>query len=259
MSWLYSRVLVVEYLGENYLDGEPSALSNGNNTQLAFLPQDKMMDYSKVSRFGMTFKPLMEQAGEELLMSYQAAFHAKTFLPQEKAQELTENEAECGEKWQGSFAKFDQSSCLWKTHQCSLIEDWELFSEIWPTWGSMRNGACWERQILGLNTTEREFGLLPDNERFFHTPTTGSSGGSNSRKAMQKRGVIWPTPTTGTGGGNAGGSGVRRTAKENGTYVPSSINPNLQEWLMGWPQDWTEIKPLETDKYRKWRLLHGIY
>ena len=259
MSWLYSRVLVVEYLGENYLDGEPSALSNGNNTQLAFLPQDKMTDYSKVSRFGMTFKPLTEQAGEELLMSYQAAFHAKTFLPQEKAQELTENEAECGEKWQGSFAKFDQSSCLWKTHQCSLIEDWELFSEIWPTWGSMRNGACWERQTLGLNTTEREFGLLPDNERFFHTPTTGSSGGSNSRKAMQKRGVTWPTPTTGTGGGNAGGSGVRRTAKENGTYVPSSINPNLQEWLMGWPQDWTEIKPLETDKYRKWRLLHGTY
>ena len=259
MSWLYSRVLVVEYLGENYLDGEPSALSNGNNTQLAFLPQDKMTDYSKVSRFGMTFKPLTEQAGEELLMLYQAAFRAKTFLPQEKAQELTENEAECGEKWQGSFAKFDQSSCLWKTHQCSLIEDWELFSEIWPTWGSMRNGACWERQTLGLNTTEREFGLLPDNERFFHTPTTGSSGGSNSRKAMQKRGVIWPTPTTGTGGGNAGGSGVRRTAKENGTYVPSSINPNLQEWLMGWPQDWTEIKPLETDKYRKWRLLHGTY
>jgi hypothetical protein len=218
-----------------------------------------MTDYLKVSRFGIMFKPLTEQLGQDLLMSYQAAFRAKTFLPQEKVQELTENEAECGERWQGSFAKLDPNSFLWKTHQCSLIEDWELFSEIWPTWGSMQNGACWERQTLGLNTTEREFGLLPDNDKFFHTPTTGSSGGSNSRKAMQKRGVIWPTPTTGTGGGNAGGSGVRRTAKENGTYVPSSINPNLQEWLMGWPQDWTEIKPLETDKYRKWRQLHGTY
>ena len=197
--------------------------------------------------------------GEELLTLYLADFHAKTSLPQEKAQELMVNDQECGEKWQGSFAKLDPSSYLWKTHQCSLIEDWEQFSQIWPTWGSMRNGACWERQTLGLNTTEREFGLLPDNEKFFHTPTTGSSGGSNSRKAMQKRGVVWPTPTTGTGGGNAGGSGVRRTAKANGTYVPSSINPNLQEWLMGWPQDWTEIKPLETDKYRKWRQLHGTY
>jgi hypothetical protein len=259
MSWLYSQVLVAEYLGENCLDGEQSVPLNGSNTQLAYLPQDKMTDYLKVSRFGMMFKPLTEQAGEELLMSYQAAFRAKTSLPQEKVQELTENGQECGEKWQGSFAKLDPSSSLWKTHQCSLIEDWELFSQIWPTWGSMQNGACWERQTLGLNTTEREFGLLPDNERFFHTPTTGSSGGSNSRKAMQKRGVTWPTPTTGTGGGNAGGSGVRRTAKENGTYVPSSINPNLQEWLMGWPQDWTEIKPLETDKYHKWRQLHGNY
>ena len=259
MSWLYSQVLVVEYLGENYLDGEQSVPLSGNSTQLAYLPQDKMTDYLKVSRFGMMFKPLTEQAGEELLMSYQAAFRAKTFLPQEKVQELMESGQECGEKWQGSFAKFDPSSSLWKTHQCSLIEDWEQFSQIWPTWGSMRNGACWERQTLGLNTTEREFGLLPDNDKFFHTPTTGSSGGSNSRKAMQKRGVVWPTPTTGTGGGNAGGSGVRRTAKENGTYVPSSINPNLQEWLMGWPQDWTEIKPLETDKYRKWRQLHGTY
>jgi hypothetical protein len=259
MSWLFSQVLVVEYLGESYLDGEPSVQLSGNNTQLAYLPQDKMTDYSKVSRFGMMFKPFKEQAGEELLMSYQAAFRAKTLVPQEKVLVLRENNQECGEKWQGSFAKYDQSSCLWKTHQCSLIEDWEQFSEIWPTWGSMRNGACWERQTLGLNTTEREFGLLPDNEKFFHTPTTGSSGGSNSRKAMVKRGVTWPTPTTGTGGGNAGGSGVRRTARENGTYVPSSINPNLQEWLMGWPQDWTEIKPLETDKYRKWRQLHGNY
>jgi hypothetical protein len=259
MSWLFSQVLVVEYLGENYSDGEQSVPLSGNSTQLAYCLPDKMTDYLKVSRFGMMFKPLTEQLGQDLLMSYQAAFRAKIFLPQEKVQELTVKDQECGVKWQGSFAKFDPSSSLWKTHQCSLIGDWEQFLEIWPTWGSMRNGECWERQTLGLNTTEREFGLLPDNDKFFHTPTTGSSGGSNSRKAMQKRGVVWPTPTTGTGGGNAGGSGVRRTAKENGTYVPSSINPNLQEWLMGWPQDWTEIKPLETDKYRRWRQLHGTY
>jgi hypothetical protein len=259
MSWLFSQALVEEYLGDICLDGEQSALLNGKPIQQAYCAPGKMTDFLKVSQSGMMFKPLTESLGKELLMSYLGGFHAKIFLPQEKEQELTDNNQECGEKWQGSFAKLDQSSCLWKTHQCSLIEDWEQFSEIWPTWGSMRNGACWERQTLGLNITEREFGLFPDNEKFFHTPTTGTSGGSNSRKAMQKRGVVWPTPTTGTGGGNAGGSGVRRTAKENGTYVPSSINPNLQEWLMGWPQDWTEIKQLETDKYHKWRQLHGNY
>jgi hypothetical protein len=201
MSWLFSQVLVVEYLGDISLDGEQSVPLSGNNTQLAYLQPDKMTEFSRLSRFGMMFKPLTETLGEELLMLYRADFHAKTSLPQVKEQGLTENAQECGKKWQGSFAKYDPSSCLWKTAQCSLIEDLTEFLQTWPTWGLMRNGECWERQTLGLNTIEKEYGLLPDNERFFHTPTTGSSGGSNSRKAMQKRGVIWPTPTTPTGGG----------------------------------------------------------
>jgi len=112
---------------------------------------------------------------------------------------------------------------------------------------------------LELNITEREFGLLPDNEKFFHTPTTGSSGGSNSRKAMQKSGKNLDQHQQRELGGNAGGLGHTANRKENGTYVPSSINPNLYEWLMGSPLEWTDLNPLETDKYLKWRQLHGNY
>jgi hypothetical protein len=219
-----------------------------------------MTDFSRLSRFGMMFKPLTESRGEELLMLFRAGFHAKTLAQQEKEQELMENGQECGKKWHGSFTKFDPNMSMWKTHQCSLIEDWEQFSGIWPNSGSMLNGECWERQILEQSTTEKEYGLLPDNEKFFHTPTTGSSGGSNSRKALKKRKeAIWPTPTTPSGGGNAGGSGAHKNALKNGTYIPSSINPNLYEWLMGWPQGWTDLKQLETDKYHKWQQLHGNY
>ena len=260
MSWLFSQALVEEYLGDICLDGEQCVPLNGNNTQLAYLPQDKMTDFSRLSQYGMTFKPLTENRGQELLMLYREAFLAKTFLPQEKEQELTVNGQECGKKWHGSFTKLDQDTLLWKTHQCSLVEDLELSLEIWPRWGSMRNGECWERQILELNITDREFGLLPDNSKFFHTPTTGADGGSNSRKALKKRKeAIWPTPTTPTGGGNAGGSGAQKNAVKNGTYVPSSINPSLYEWLMGWPQEWTDLKPLATDKFHKWQQLHGNY
>jgi DNA (cytosine-5)-methyltransferase 1 len=78
MSWLFSQVLVEEYLGENSLDGEQSVPLSGNITQLAYLPQDKMMDFSRLFRFGMMFKPLTENLGEELLMLYRADFHAKT-------------------------------------------------------------------------------------------------------------------------------------------------------------------------------------
>jgi len=83
MSWLFSQALVEEYLGENFLDGEQSVPLNGKHTQQAYCAPGKMMDFCRVSQFGMMFKPLMESLGEELLMSYQADFHAKTSGQQE--------------------------------------------------------------------------------------------------------------------------------------------------------------------------------
>ena len=78
MSWLFSRVLVEEYLGENSLDGEPSVLSSGNPIPQAYCAPDKMTGFSRLSRFGMTFKPLTEDRGQELLTLYLAGFPART-------------------------------------------------------------------------------------------------------------------------------------------------------------------------------------
>jgi hypothetical protein len=193
MSWLYSQVLVEEYLGDISLDGEQSVQSSGNPIPQAYCAPGKMTDFSRLSRFGMTFKPLTENLGEELLMSYREAFHAKTSLRQAEGQELTEKEAECGEKWRGSFTKYDQDSCSWKTHQCSLLGDLEEFSETWPQWGLMRNGECWERQMLAQTIRGTEYGFSPNGIDKFHTPcTTGLDGGSNSRKALKKK--LLPTP-----------------------------------------------------------------
>jgi hypothetical protein len=233
MSWLFSQVLVVEYLGDISLDGEQSVPLSGSHTQQAYCSPDKMTEYSRLSRFGMMFKPLTESLGEELLMSYRAGFHAKTSPQPVKEQGLTESGQECGKRWQGLLARYDPDTHSLRTVQCSLFEDLNQSLQTWPEWGLMHNGECWERQTSGLNTIEKEYGLLPDNERFFHTPTTGLSGGSNSRKAYKKR--------TGQ------------------NYPQSLINPNLNEWLMGWLQDWTDLKPLEMDKYHKWLQLHGSY
>jgi hypothetical protein len=142
MSWLFSQALVVEFLEANFLDGEQSAPLNGNPIQQAYCAPDKMMDFSRLSRFGMTFRPLTESLGEELLTLYLAGFHAKTLAQQDEAQELMESEAECGEKWLASFVKFDPDTHSWRTHQCSLLGDLELFSETWPQWGLMRDGEC---------------------------------------------------------------------------------------------------------------------
>jgi hypothetical protein len=90
MSWLFSQVLVEEYLGDISSDGEQSVQSSGNPIQQAYCAPDKMTVFSRLSRFGMTYKPLTEDRGEELLMSYLAAFPVRTSLPQEREQGLTE-------------------------------------------------------------------------------------------------------------------------------------------------------------------------
>ena len=87
MSWLYSRVLVEEYLGGNCSDGELCALLSGNPTPQVFLPPDKTTRFWKLSRFGMTCSPLTDDRGAELLMLFRAAFRARTLAQQEKEQE----------------------------------------------------------------------------------------------------------------------------------------------------------------------------
>jgi len=287
MSWLFSRVLVEEYLGESCLDGEPSVQSNGNPIQLAYLSQDKMTDFSRLSRFGMMFKPLTENRGEELLTLYLAGFHAKTSVQPEKAQELTESDLECGEKWRGSFTKYDQDSRSWKTHQCSLVGDLEPFLETWPRWGLMRDGECWEQPTLEQTIRGTESGLSPNGVDTFHTPnTTGLDGGSNSRKALKKKQQIWPTPvasdissrnTKYKQGGTplslavkiyptptchnskegAFPSEYNRKTPSLATHAGGKLNPTWVEWLMGWPLEWTDLKPLETDKSHYVQQKHG--
>ena len=159
MSWLFSQALVEEYLAGNFSDGEQSAPLSGSHIQQAYCAPDKMTAFSRLFRYGMTYKPLTVSHGEELLTSYLAAFHAKTFPQREKAQELMANDQECGEKWQGSFVKYDHDSSLWRTHQCSFLGDLEPFSETWPQWGLMQNGECWEQQTLAQTTSATGSGL----------------------------------------------------------------------------------------------------
>ena len=66
-----------------------------------------------------------------------------------------EKPLECGEKWRGSFVKYDPDSSLWRTHQCSLLGDLDEFLETWPQWGLMRDGECWEQQMLERHQRDR--------------------------------------------------------------------------------------------------------
>jgi DNA (cytosine-5)-methyltransferase 1 len=296
MNSLCSQEPVEESLVDTCLDGEQSAPLSGNPTQQAYCAPDKMTEFSRLSRFGMMFKPLTANRGEELLTLYREGFHAKTLVPQEKELELKESAAGCGEKWRASFTKYDLDLRSWKTHQCSLVEDLEPFLETWPQWGLMRDGECWEQRTLEQTIRGIESGLLPDNVKFFHTPnTTGLDGGSNSRKALKKRMENWPTPRSCSAmaatitpevawnekrnpnletivGQRMWPTPTAHNAKE--TNAPSealrntptlaaqaggTLNPTWVEWLMGWPLGWTDLKPLEMDKFHFVQQQHGEF
>jgi hypothetical protein len=259
MSWLFSQVLVEEYLGDISLDGEPSVPLSGNNTQQAYCAPDKMTKFSRLSRFGMTYKPLTESRGEELLTLYLADFHARTLAQQDEAQELKENDQVCGNTWQGSLARLDLDTLLWRTAQCSLLEDLELSLQTFPRWGLMQNGALYQLPILVQTISVKEFGLEPNNETFFHTPnTTGMDGGSNSRKALKKR-MEWPTPTSHNAKETNAPSEALRNEPTLASLVGGHLNPMWVEWLMGWPLGWTDLKPLEMDKSLYVQQQHGSY
>jgi len=270
MSWLFSQVLVEEYLGDTSLDGEQSAPLNGNPIQQAFCAPDKMTVFSRLFRFGMTFKPLMADLGEELLMSYRAGFHAKISQSQEKEMALKERDLECGEKWRGSFTRYDPDTSLWRTHQCSLLGDLDPFSETWPQWGLMRNGECWEQMTLVQTTKGKEYGL----EQNWPTPNAwdGRRGPRSMEHLMTKKAQItlvtavkhnptrWGTPKAQDSrhalrDRNKGNLGEQVSGLHNG----GKLNPLWTEWLMGWWIGWTDLKPLVMDKSPSALPLHGEF
>ncbi len=254
MSWLYSQVLVEEYLGDNCLDGEQSVPLSGNPTQQAYCAPDKMKDFSRIFRFGMMFKPLTESRGEELLMSYLEDFRVRTLVAPEKERESKANEAECGRSSQESLAKYNPSTSLWRTAQCSLLEDLEQCLETFPKWGSMRNGACYPQPMLEQTTKEKESGLWP-------TPIASGGGGgtniNNPRGIHQGNSLAsavklslgkWPTPTAHNAKETNAPSESNRNTPTLAAQVGGQLNPTWVEWLMGWPLGWTDLKPLETGK-----------
>ena len=258
----------------NFLDGEPSAPLSGNHTQQAYCAPDKMTAFSRLSRFGMTFKPLTESRGEELLTLYREGFPVKTLVQQEEAQELTEKPLECGEKWRASFTKYNPDLRLWKTHQCSLLGDLEPFLETWPQWGLMRDGECWEQRTLEQTIRGIESGLLlntPPPPPQWPTPTAHMSKETNAPSEHNRNTPTltaqanWPTPRT---KGMCGGSGAWEQLKANTTIEEArsmgagnggKLNPMWVEWLMGWPLGWTDLKPLEMDKSHSVQQQHGNY
>ncbi len=233
MSWLYSQALVEEYLPPNCLDGEQSVQSNGKPIHQAYCAPDKMTVFSRLSRFGMTYKPLMEHHGEELLKSYLAAFHVQTSASQEEAQDSMESTPPCGITWRGWLAKFDPDSYSWKTAQCSFIEDWDESLATFPASGMTRGGLLWERQMSEHRINATASGL-------WRTPDTGGGGDKRPAQARQESSRERPTHPNQIGGPSEQ-SETLADSNDQWKLQPQGIKSN--QW--GWPGDssWWSTEP----------------
>ena len=207
MSWLFSRALVAEYLGENSLDGAPCAELNVMLTRRRFWRRDKMMAYSTRFPSGPTCQLLTATRGRELLRWFQEVSRARTSALLAKEMESRVVVQDCGKSSFGSFARFDHDSSSWKTHQLSLLGELTQYSATWPRWGSMRNGVCWARPMLVRRTNGSEYGL-------WQTPVADDAcnrkaGKFNSRgePKLSAEVKLWPTPTKIDGCGGPGCSG----------------------------------------------------
>ena len=240
MSWLFSRALVEAYLPASCSGGEPCAPLNVMPTPHPFWRNDKMMAPSSLSRFGVTCAVLTEDHGEAVLTSYLAAFPARTSAPPEREPESRESEAGSGKSLPASFARYDPVTSSWKTAQCSLLAGLDEFSETWPRWGMMRNGECWELPTLVVSTYAKEYG---------YWPTPQASDGMRARMTISSMGKIQPDA-------RGGRSYLSRVLAQEFGLLQSA---EFTEWLMNWPIGWTDLKPLEMDRFREWQQKHGFY
>lgn len=240
MSWMISQALMKGYVNslsspeqeaefseENFSDGEPSAQLSVMPTPQPFWRNDRMMEVSKFSRFGLKYAVLTADRGAELLTWYLAGFPARTFPSQERAQGSTAIDPAYGLSSLASLTKYDPDSRTWKTAQRSLLADSDECSVTWPRSGMTANGQCWELPMSGRRIEEIESGSrLP-------TPTAHNAKETNApSEALRNE----PTLASIAGG---------------------PINPEWTEWLMGWPIGWTDLKPSETDKSLNAPLKHG--
>lgn len=246
MSYTFLAEQAEESSAGCFADIPLSVLSKSNRIAERFYCKDSVTTFFRGFQCGMTCVLSTVNRGTESQTLYAAVSHVKTLASQEQEKDLTENEADYGPKCSESLARYNQRSSLWKTRQLSLFGGLAEYSETWPRWGSIVNGELFQRQALEPHTYGNESGLWP-------TPckTNALAGFSPLSMERKERGETRPS-----------GAKIGTDLKWDRRTIPflwrnKTINPILPEWLMGWIIGWTELRPLEMDKFQQWYKRHG--
>jgi hypothetical protein len=249
MSYTFLQDAGEESSAECFSDIPLSVLSRSNPTAVACCFNGNETESCHDSRSGMTSQPLMARRGEVESMSSAAGFHARTFQSLEKERDSTENAQASGERWRESFAKYDPVSRSWRTRQRSLEGGLVEFSETWPRWVFVRGQAAYLAEMPESTSSEIECGYWPSPTKMDAVlinmmPANGDS--TRLDKFGKPRKVLRD--------GRTASMGLSRLIISLTGRVPK---PEAYEGLMGWPNGWTALRPLEMDKFQQWLHSHG--
>lgn len=126
---------------------------------------------------------------------------AKICPSQENEQASTAPEAASGLNMSDAYAHYDRATSVWRTSQvCLITQQWDVYSETWPSAGTMRNGVAFRQPTWAPRTSARESGLWPTprNCSAMAATITPSSAWKENRFQNLETVVgqmMWPTPT----------------------------------------------------------------
>ena len=227
----------------NYSDIPQCVLSKSKSIPERCCYNASETGYFPDSPSGTMYVHSMDAPGEIQLMLFAEDSLARIFPAAAKERELPDAVRAFGRSIKESLAKLGLNLSSRKTPRFCGVAGLTLCSETCPSWGIMQDGACWELGTSARLIGEIECGYL-QTKRFVPTPMAQEAGSTSEgyghclndvvkgRKGWDK---IWPAP---------------QSAKQE---TGGKLNPPWVEWLMGWPIGWTDLEPLETDRFQQWQ------
>jgi len=296
MSYTYLQEQEEASLAGCFADIPPYVLSRLNLTAEKSYSKDNETEYCQSSQSGTTFAPLMEHPGEGKLMWFAGDFPALIYPKSNKEQKVSrESHQDYGARWQELPMKCDQDTFLLRTHHSLFTEDLDKSCVTFPEWGMMLDGEFWEHATPTLHTlgtgfgywatpnardwkdtmgmskqrkdgrmkidqTSRQVYTSVDGSGLFAPPTAPetwmmsmvSMSVQNADMNMENASVLgqqWTTLLT----------KLEMTESMPNLQTGGHLNPAFSEWLMGWVIEWTDLKPLEMDKFQQWQQWHGKF
>lgn len=195
MSWLFSQALVAEYSAATCSGGAPSAPLSVMPTPHKFWRNDKTMEPSQLSRFGLTCAVLTEGHGAALLTWFLADSHVRTYQLPGMATASMVPALGYGVKWRESSAKYDLPTSTWKTHLCLWEEDLPWSSVTLPKWGMTRSGALFQHPTAERPISVTASGLWQTIVADDAVSRPGGKWNSRGEPKLSAEVMLWPTPT----------------------------------------------------------------